>query len=60
MFDMHVQLIHKLLDKACSKRTFNNERAKSLYEKGYLIGLLASLSYNDSNIRHKLMAKIKK
>lgn len=53
----HIELVVQLLARAVKRRTFSSERAQSLYEKGYLIGLLASLSFNDSYVYSTLKKK---
>ena len=57
MYENYVTFIKQLLQLAASKRTFNSTREQSMYEKGFLIGLLASLAYNDSSVYSSLRKK---
>ena len=58
MLQNYVSLVNRLLQAAVSKRTFKNAAQQSMYEKGYLIGLLASLAYHDSDVFRKLLKKL--
>ena len=55
----YITFINKMLAQAVSKRTFKTRNEQSVYEKGYLIGLLASLAYHDSDVFMRLRKKFK-
>ena len=55
--DKYVAFIQQILQQAVNKRIFKTQSERSLYEKGYLIGLLASLAQQDSDVLHKLRRK---
>ena len=60
MLDKYVELINRMLEQASSKRNFASQTARLLYQQGYLVGLLASLAYQDSSVLVKLRHKYEK
>jgi len=57
MLDREIQLIERLL-MAQGKR-FPTATHQLLYDRGYLIGLLASLAFHDSLVEHEIIKRIK-
>lgn len=57
MLDKEIQLIERLLT-AQSKNYPQTQQL--LYDRGYLIGLLASLAYHDSLVKHEIAQRLKK
>ena len=51
-----VELIEQLL-KALPKQ-FDNSHDLLLYQRGYLTGLLASITHNDSSVKHILQERL--
>ena len=59
MLEPHIELIKRLLSHKARQRSFKTAQERALWEKGYLIGLLASLSYYDSANTDRIRRKIK-
>lgn len=59
MFQKYVSLIFKLLANATRDKTFQTEKQRLLYEKGYLIGFLAALAMRDTDVIHQINKKLK-
>ena len=57
MLNKEIQLIERLL--AAQSKQYPTMTQQLLYERGYLIGLLASLAYNDSLVRSDIIHRIK-
>lgn len=57
MLDKEIQLIERLLT-AQAKNYPSTQQL--LYDRGYLIGLLASLAFHDSLVKHEIIQRLKK
>lgn len=57
MLDKEIQLIERLL--VAQSKHYPTTTQQLLYDRGYLIGLLASLAFHDSLIKNAIVQKLK-
>lgn len=59
LYRSYQELVERLADAAAVKKGLDPKRAIA-YKYGFLVGVLVSLAYNDSEIRHKIISRLKR
>ena len=58
MLDKEINLIERLL--VAQAKQYPTTTEQLLYDRGFLLGLLASLAFHDSLVKHEIIQKLKK